>query len=126
MMRLNFIHSALSTLLVISLLGCSEQPVPSSPQNKASDYLLPALIKGQYHNATNSDVFELGEQASFFTSHGNFTKPYFVQNQHVIIVMKKKPKEQRPNLSLAITDNGNKLTCLSCPKFGLPNQWFKR
>lgn len=56
--------------LLLTLSGCLTQSETPSGINETPDYLLPALVKGKYHNIKNTDVFVLDEQAHFLTRQG--------------------------------------------------------
>lgn len=125
-MKLNYtIRNVFITFLSLTLSGCLTQSDPRPKPNEAPEYLLPTLVKGEYQNFNNSDVFILDEHAHFITKDGQISKPYYIHDQHIIIVMKQSEKEKRPDLTLSILNNGKTLNCPSCPRLNLANLWQK-
>ncbi|MDC5708407.1 hypothetical protein [Vibrio europaeus] len=125
-MRLNCTtRHIFSAFLLITLSGCLTQSDNQTGINEAPDYLLPALVKGEYQNADNNDVFVLDEQAHFLTKHGRLSKPYYIDKQHIVVVLKQSEGEKRPDLTLSIINNGETLNCPSCPRLNLANLWHK-
>lgn len=125
-MKLSCTTSSSGVLILVLLTGCFSQPVVYEAPNDAPSYLIPALVEGRYSsNPQNTEILELSTYARFETTKGTFTKPYHIDDHHVVIKMRNSDLEVRPDLTLSITNNGQTLVCPSCAKYGLSNRWTR-
>jgi spermidine/putrescine-binding protein len=116
-MKINhgFYRRRLSVLavLVTLLAGCFGD-------NSAAEF------KGSYANQTNADKLVFANETVEIQSNGQaLIAPFTIDNDMVIIDVRRNSKEKRPNIVMRIHGGGELLTCSDCALYNLSNVWSR-